>query len=286
MIPSEFKYVRAESVEDAIALLQETNGEGKILAGGHSLVPLLKFRITTPGTLVDITRIPGLKDVRIEDGRLAVGALKTHFEISKDETIIGNIPALAKTAGQTGDLQVRNYGTIGGNIVHGDPVADYPAIALALDAELKIEGEDGTEMMPVEGFAFGPLITMMPENALVTEVSFEIPPENTIQTYLKYTHPATGYPLVGVAAVAGTGSDGTIDYIRIGITGVSDASYRARPVEEFLMGREPTDALIEKAAELATEGAEMGSDLFASPEYRAHITKVYVKRALNEVLKK
>lgn len=285
MIPSQFNYVRAESVEEAISLLQETNGEGKILAGGHSLVPLLKFRITTPGTLVDITRIPGLKEVRLEDGRLVVGALKTHFDISKDETIIENIPSLAKTASETGDLQVRNYGTIGGNIVHGDPVADYPAIALALDAELKIEGEDGTDTMPVDGFALGPLITMMPENALVTEVSFEIPPAHAGQTYLKYTHPATGYPLVGVAAIAGTDDEGAIDYIRIGITGVSDVSYRARPVEDFLMGKKPTEDLIKEAAEQAIEDAEMGSDLFASPEYREHITKVYVKRALNEVLK-
>ncbi|MCD2137356.1 FAD binding domain-containing protein [Salinicoccus halitifaciens] len=285
MIPSQFKYLRAQSVEEAITMLQETHGEGKILAGGHSLVPLLKFRITTPGTLVDITRIPGLKDVRIDGDRLLVGALKTHYEISKDETIIDNIPALAKTASETGDLQVRNYGTIGGNIVHGDPVADYPAIALALDAELKVEGEDGTEMLPVDGFALGPLITMMPENAIVTEVSFEIPPAHAEQTYLKYTHPATGYPLVGVAAIAGTGDDGTIDYIRVGVTGVSDVSYRARPVEEFLMGREPSEELIKEAAELAVEDAEMGSDLFASPEYREHITKIYVKRALYEVLK-
>lgn len=285
MIPSQFKYLRAQSVEEAISMLQETHGEGKILAGGHSLVPLLKFRITTPGTLVDITRIPGLKDVRIDGDRLLVGALKTHYEISKDETIIDNIPALAKTASETGDLQVRNYGTIGGNIVHGDPVADYPAIALALDAELKVESEDGTEMVPVEGFALGPLITMMPENAIVTEVSFEIPPVHAEQTYLKYTHPATGYPLVGVAAIAGTGDDGNIDYIRIGVTGVSDVSYRARSVEEFLMGRKPSEELIKEAAELAVEGAEMGSDLFASPEYREHITKVYVKRALYEVLK-
>lgn len=285
MIPSQFKYVRAQSVEEAISMLQEANGEGKILAGGHSLVPLLKFRITTPGTLVDITRIPGLKEVRVEDGRLIIGALKTHFEISRNETIIENIPSLAKTASETGDLQVRNYGTIGGNIVHGDPVADYPAIALALDAELKVEGEDGTEMMPVDGFALGPLITMMPENALVTEVSFEIPPEHVAQTYLKYTHPATGYPLVGVAAIAGTDSGGTIDYIRIGITGVSDVSYRARAVEEYLMGKKPSGTLIEEAAALAPEGAEMGSDLFASPEYREHITKVYVRRALYEILK-
>lgn len=285
MIPSQFKYVRAGSVKEAITLLQETNGEGKVLAGGHSLVPLLKFRITSPGTLVDITRIPDLKNVKVEDGRLIVGALKTHFEISKEETIIENLPSLAQTAGMTGDLQVRNYGTIGGNIVHGDPVADYPAIALAMDAELKIESEDGTEMMPLEGFVLGPLITMMPENGIVTEVSFEIPPSHVKQTYLKLSNPASGYPVVGVAAVSGVNNEGEIDYIRIGVTGAADVSYRAHAVEEFLKGNKPTDELINEAANLAVQDEEMGSDLFASAEYREHITKVYVKRALAEVLK-
>lgn len=284
MIPSQFKYVRAESVQEAISLLQESDGEGKVLAGGHSLVPLMKFRITTPGTLVDITRIPDLKNVKVEDGRLVVGALKTHFEISNDETIIENLPSLSQTASLTGDLQVRNHGTLGGNIVHGDPVADYPALALALSAELKIESEDGTEMMPLEGFVLGPLITMMPENGIVTEVSFELPPAHVNQTYLKLAHPASGYPVVGVAAVSGVDSDGNIDYIRVGITGVGDVSYRAHTVEEHLSGKKPSDELINEAADMATEGEEMGSDLFASSEYREHITKVYVKRALKEVL--
>jgi len=285
MIPSQFKYVRAESVQEAISLLQETDGEGKVLAGGHSLVPLMKFRITTPATLVDITRIPNLKDVKVEDGRLIVGALKTHHNISKDGTIIENLPSLAQTASLTGDLQVRNHGTIGGNIVHGDPVADYPAIALAMDAELKIESEDGTEMMPLEGFVMGPLITMMPENGIVTEVTFEIPPSHVKQTYLKLPHPASGYPVVGVAAVAGVNGEGEIDYIRVGVTGVGDVSYRAHAIEEHLQGKKPTDELINEAADLAVEGEEMGSDLFASADYREHITKVYARRALKEVLK-
>src|SRR5699024_11471535 len=123
MIPSQFKYVRAESVQEAISLLQETDGEGKVLAGGHSLVPLMKFRITTPATLVDITRIPNLKDVKVEDGRLIVGALKTQHDISKDGTIIENLPSLAYTAKLTGDLQDHNYCTISVTIVHMDPIA-------------------------------------------------------------------------------------------------------------------------------------------------------------------
>jgi len=129
------------------------------------------------------------------------------------------------------------------------------------------------------------LITMMPENGIVTEVRFELPPSHVNETYLKLAHPASGYPVVGVAAVAGVNGEGEIDYIRIGVTGVGDVSYRAHAVEEILNGKKPNDELINEAADLAVEGEEMGSDLFASSEYREHITKVYIKRALKEVLK-
>lgn len=284
MIPAQFDYVRAKSAQEAVKLMKETDGEGTLLAGGHSLLPLLKFRITEPGTLVDISKIKELKGVRVEDDCLIVGALTTHDEVANDKTIQENIPALAKAASVIGDIQIRNRGTFGGNLAHGDPVADYPAVALALDAELKIETEDGTEEMPLEGFVMGPLITMIPENGVVTEVSMEIPPAHTKQTYLKFFHPATAYPVVGVAVVAGVSDAGEVDYLRIGLTGVSDVAYRAEEVEDALLGKKPTEHLIKEAAELAAEDGEMGEDLFASEEYREHLTKVYVKRALNEVL--
>src|SRR5690625_3102425 len=284
MIPAQMNYVRAESIEEAVSLLQESNGEGTILAGGHSLLPLIKFRITEPETLIDISRIPNLSGARIEDDRLIIGALTTHYDVSTNELVKEHIPALAKAASVIGDIQIRNRGTIGGNLAHGDPVADYPAIALALNAELKIETEDGTEEMPLDGFVMGPLITMIPENGIVSEVSLELPPAHTKQTYLKFFHPATAYPVVGVAVVAGVDDAGVIDYLRVGITGVSDVAYRAEEVEEALLGKKPTKDVIKEAAELATEDGDMGEDLFASEEYREHLTKVYVKRALNEVL--
>lgn len=284
MIPSQMDYVRAKTVEEAVSLLQESNGEGTILAGGHSLLPLLKFRITEPGVLVDISRIPDLSGARVEDDRLVLGALTTHYDVSTNELVKEHIPALAKSASVIGDLQIRNRGTIGGNIAHGDPVADYPAIALALNAELAIQTEDGLDTTPVDGFVLGPLITMIPENGVVKEISFEIPPAHTKQTYLKFFHPATAYPVVGIAAVAGTNDAGEIDYIRVGVTGVSDVAYRATEVEEALDGKASTEELIKAAAQLATEDGDMGEDLFASEEYRGHITKVYVERALKEVL--
>lgn len=284
MIPAQMNYVRAESIEEAVSLLQENNGEGTILAGGHSLLPLIKFRITEPETLIDISRIPNLSGARIEDDRLIIGALTTHYDVSTNELVKEHIPALAKSASVIGDLQIRNRGTIGGNIAHGDPVADYPAIALALNAELAIQNEDGMEATPIDGFILGPLITMIPENGIVTEVSFEIPPTHTKQTYLKFFHPATAYPVVGVAAVAGVNDAGEIDYVRVGVTGVSDVAYRALEVEEALANKQPTEELIKAAAGLATEDGDMGEDLFASEEYRGHLTKVYVERALKEIL--
>lgn len=284
MIPSQMNYVRAESVEEAVSLLEESNGEGTILAGGHSLLPLLKFRITEPGVLVDISRIPGLSGARVEDDRLVLGALTTHYDVSVNDLVKEHIPALATSASVIGDLQIRNRGTIGGNIAHGDPVADYPAVALALDAELTIHSEDGVDTTPIEGFVLGPLITMIPENGVVKEVSFEIPPTHTKQTYLKFFHPATAYPVVGVAAVAGVNDAGEIDYVRVGVTGAGDVAYRAREVEEALEGKKPTAELMKGAAQLAAEDGEMGEDLFASEEYREHLTKVYVERALKEIL--
>lgn len=283
MIPTQFKYRKAETVEEAISLLQESDGEGKIVAGGHSLLPLIKFRITSPGALIDISRIKGLDTVKLEDGRLIIGALKTHYDISQDETVKKHLPALAKAASVIGDIQVRNHGTIGGNIAHGDPVSDYPGVAIALDTELSVTSEEGSETMPLEGLVMGPLITMLPENGVVTEVSFEIPPQHAKQTYLKYFHPATDYPVIGVSAILGLDDEGVVDYIRIGITGVADVAYRARAVEDQLKGHKLTKELIEAASGYAAEDGDIGEDLFASTEYREHLTKVYVKRALVEL---
>ena len=284
MIPAQFDYVRAKSAQEAVQLLKETDGEGTLLAGGHSLLPLLKFRITEPGLLVDISKIEGLKGARIEEDRLVVGALTTHYDVSKDELILDKIPALAKAASVIGDLQIRNRGTIGGNLAHGDPVADYPAVAIALDASLKVVSEDGEEDIPLEGFVLGPLITSIPETGMVTEVSFELPPAHAKQTYVKFFHPATAYPVVGVAVIAGVDENNEIDFIRVGITGVGDVAYRAEEVEDALEGQTPSAELIDEAAQLAAEDGDMGEDLFASEEYREHLTKVFVKRALKEVL--
>lgn len=284
MIPSTFSYVQAQSVREAIQLLQESNGEGKLLAGGHSLVPLLKFRLTTPGTLIDIGSVEELRGVRKEENRIVVGALTSYKQILRDPTVSEHLPVLAEAVRQIGDIQIRNRGTIGGNLAHADPAADIPGVALALEALLEIQGEDGAELVEADGFFLGPLVTALPETSILTSVSFLIPPDGAKSTYLKYAHPASGYAVVGVCAIAATDPDGLISYIRIGINGAGDIAYRARSVEDKLLGHSPTPERIREAAAMAAEEGEMGSDHFASAEYRKHLCTVYTERALRSIL--
>lgn len=284
MIPSTFSYVQAQSVREAIQLLQESNGEGKLLAGGHSLVPLLKFRLTTPGTLIDIGNVEELRGVRKEENRIVVGALTSYKQILRDPTVSEHLPVLAEAVRQIGDIQIRNRGTIGGNLAHADPAADIPGVALALEALLEIQGEDGAELVEADGFFLGPLVTALPETSILTSVSFLIPPDGAKSTYLKYAHPASGYAVVGVCAIAATDPDGLISFIRIGINGAGDIAYRARSVEDKLLGHSPTPERIREAAAMAAEEGEMGSDHFASAEYRKHLSTVYTERALRSIL--
>ncbi|WNS74949.1 xanthine dehydrogenase family protein subunit M [Bacillus sp. DTU_2020_1000418_1_SI_GHA_SEK_038] len=283
MIPSKFDYIRVNSIDEAIQQLQQCNGEGKLIAGGHSLVPLLKFRLSEPGALIDISRIAELKGVQKDGDRIVIGALTTHFQVANDPIVKEHIPVLSETVRQIGDLQVRNRGTIGGNIAHADPAADLPAAAYVLDAEIAFHGEEGPETMNIDSFIVGPLITMLPENSVLTSVSFAIPPKHTKSTYLKFFHPASGYPVIGVAVVAGVGENDVIDYIKIAITGVGDVPYRATSVEDKLLGQTLSESVIKEAAQLAADEGEMASDLYTSEEYRRNLCKVYTERALKSV---
>ncbi|QRG65945.1 FAD binding domain-containing protein [Brevibacillus choshinensis] len=284
MIPNSFEYVQAGSIEEAIRLMQESGGEGKFIAGGHSLVPLMKFRLTNPGKLIDISQITDLRGIRKEGNRLVVGALTTHKQLYQDELVKQNIPVLAEAARTIGDMQVRNRGTVGGNLAHADSAADLPGVALALDAFMEVQGEDGKESLDAEGFFLGPLVTALPETSVLASVSFLIPPAHAKSVYLKYAHPASGYAVVGVCAIAGVGQDGRIDFVRIGINGAADIAYRATSVEQALLGEIPTADTIRLASALAANEGEIGSDLFASEEYRRHLASVYTQRALTQIL--
>lgn len=284
MIPNSFDYVQAGSIEEAIRLMQESGGEGKFVAGGHSLVPLMKFRLTNPGKLIDISQITELRGIRQEGNRLVVGALTTHKQLYQNELVKQNIPVLAEAARTIGDMQVRNRGTVGGNLAHADSAADLPGVALALDAFMEVQGEDGREILDAEGFFLGPLVTALPETSVLSSVSFLIPPAHAKSVYLKYAHPASGYAVVGVCAIAGVGQDGRVDFVRIGINGAADIAYRATSVEQSLLGEIPTAETIRRATALAANEGEIGSDLFASEEYRRHLASVYTQRALTQIL--
>lgn len=284
VIPSAFAYERAESVEQALALLQASGGEAKWLAGGHSLLPLMKLRLSTPPKLIDISRIPELRGVARVGDRLVIGALTTHRELAAHPLIREQLPALADAARQVGDLQVRNRGTLGGNLAHADTASDLPAVAVSLGAELLVVTPDGDVVLPAEEFFLGPLVTAMPENGLLKAVSFPVPPGHTRGVYEKFPHPASGYAVAGVAVTAGVNADGVVDYIRVGVTGAADAAYRAKAVEDALAGRAPTQEALREAAARAADDGVIAGDAFASEEYRRHLCTVLAERALRRAL--
>jgi aerobic carbon-monoxide dehydrogenase medium subunit len=283
MIPNTFTYERAVSPEHAMELL-EGDMDAKFVAGGHSLIPLMKMRLSSPGKLVDISGLPELRGIRLEGHHIVVGALSTHRIVATNPLINTYLPALSEAASQVGDLQVRNRGTIGGNLAHADPASDLPAVALAYDAALTVLGSEGTETLFAEDFFLGPLLTALPEGNLILSVSFGIPPAGAKSTYVKYPHPASGYAVVGIAAVVGTDEHHLVNYARISITGAGDVAYRARSVEHALVGKPFTEATIEHASLLAADDGEIAGDLFATEDYRRHLCKVYTARALKRLV--
>lgn len=284
MIPSTFAYDRAESVAEAIEKLQSAGGDGKLLAGGHSLLPLMKLRLTSPAKLIDIGRIAELHGIAQVGDAIAIGALTTHAAVASSTLVKEKLPVLAQAASQIGDIQVRNRGTVGGNLAHADMASDLPAVALALDAEFAVATPDGNEVIGVEDFFIGPMVTALPEYSMVTNVKFKLPPAGAMQVYEKVPHPASGYAVVGVAAVVAVAADQTVNYVRVGMTGAADVAYRAKAVEDALMGHAFTEAAIDEAAKFAAVDGSIAGDLYASEEYRRNLCVVHTARALKRLL--
>ena len=202
MIASSFEYFAPTSVDEALALLSEHGDDAKILAGGHSLIPAMKLRLAEPAVLIDIQRVERLKGVSESDGTLVIGALTTHHELESSDLVNQKLPILAQTAGEIGDVQVRNKGTIGGSLSHADPAADWPATILALDADLKIAGSGGERVVKATDFFEELYTTALEADEILTEVHVAVPAENTTGTYLKLHQVASGFALTGVAAVS------------------------------------------------------------------------------------
>jgi carbon-monoxide dehydrogenase medium subunit len=277
VIPTAFEYVRAASLDEAVAKLKAANGGGKFIAGGHSLVPLMKLRLSEPKVLIDIARIPGLAGIEERDGRITIGAGTSHHDVATSRLLQDRCPAVAETAAGIGDPQVRNRGTIGGSIAHADPSADFPAVMLALDAEIHLKGPSGWRKVNAPDF-FQDLFTV---NMAVDEIiaSIRFAPVRSA-AYAKLKQRASHYAIVGVAAALGV-QGGRITSARVGLTGAASHATRLTSVEQALTGQPAARDTFEKASQVAGEDlAGINSDLHASADYRRAMIKVLTKRAL------
>lgn len=286
MIPSAFEYMRPTSLAEAIRLLAECDDEVKIIAGGHSLLPMMKLRLSAPSSLIDIGRLSELSGIREQNGTIIIGACTTHYMAETSPILGERCPLMAETAAAIGDVQVRNRGTIGGSVAHADPAADWPAAVLALDAQIKLISGTGERTVSASDFFVDLLTTTMETNEILTEIHVPVDPPRTGSAYLKVPQPASGFALTGVAAQVTLGADDRITRVAVGITGVGSTPYRADSTEQALQGQ-PADAdAVAQAAEHAAEGTDPIEDIHASPEYRLHLARVYTRRALEAAIAK
>ena len=275
MIPTQFDYHRAASVEDAIKKLQSTSG--KLLAGGHSLVPLMKLRLSEPTVLIDIARIPGLAGITEKDGQIEIGAATVHHDVASSPVLRQKCPMVSDAAGAIGDPQVRNRGTLGGSLAHADPSADYPAVMLALDAGIQITGPGGSRVVKASDF-FQDLFTVdLASDEIITGV--QLTPVKSA-AYAKLHQRASHYAIVGVA-VALEVKNGSIQSARVGLTGASSHATRLKNVEQALTGQPLSAETIESAAQIAGKDLkEINADIHASETYRRAMIPVFTRRAL------
>jgi carbon-monoxide dehydrogenase medium subunit len=281
VITSAFEYSRATSVDDALAKLRAANGDAKLLAGGHSLIPVMKFRLSEPKMLVDISRIPELSGIRKKGDKIEIGAGTVHHEVATSQLLQQACPMIADTAATIGDPQVRNRGTLGGSIAHADPSADYPAAMLALDADIHLKGLNGTRVVKAREFFRGLFTVDLAADELIVAVQFA---PVKAGAYAKLYQRASHFAIVGVAAALEV-NKGVITSARIGLTGASSHATRLADVEDALTGKAPSEKTI--AAAVRTAGAaleDLNSDIHASKEYRRAMIPVFTERAVTAAL--
>ncbi|PHN01690.1 FAD binding domain-containing protein [Flavilitoribacter nigricans] len=282
MVATSFDYQKATSVEQAISLLQSHDGDAKLLAGGHSLIPTMKLRLNSPALLIDVSKIEELRGIREEDGHIVIGAMTTHYEIASSDLLAKKAPMFVEAAKVIGDIQVRNKGTIGGSLAHADPAADWPAVVIASGAKIKIHGPDGARTVDADDFFTGFYTTAVGENDVLTSIHVPVPPKGSKSTYAKFPQPASRYALVG-CAVQLTMDGNKVSDCSIGFTGVSDAAFRDSNAEAALKGKELSGESIQAAADACADGVDIMSDHFASEDYRKHLAGVFLKRALENL---
>lgn len=283
MISTQFEYTRATSLDEAVAKLGAAKGEAKLIAGGHSLVPLMKLRLSEPKVLIDIARIPGLSGINAKDGAVEIGAGTVHHDIASSTLLQQACPMLTEAAGDIGDPQVRNRGTLGGSLAHADPAADYPAVMLALDADILIKGPRGSRTVKARDFFQGMFTVDLAADEIITAVQFKPVKSGA---YVKLHQRASRFAIVGVAAALAI-ENKVIQAARVGLTGASSHAVRLAAVEQALAGKQISADNIEAAARLAGNGmSDINSDLHASAQYRRSMIPVFTKRALTRAVER
>ncbi len=277
MFPSAFDYHRASSIDDALDLLA-SHSEAKFLAGGHSLIPMMKLRLAEPGVLIDIGRLDELKGISEDNGSIRVGSLTTHAALAASEALRRDCPILAEAAALIADPQVRNKGTIGGNIAHADPASDLPAVLVALGATIHLKSKSADRPVAAADFFVDLLATSLADNEIMTAIEIPKLGAGTGSAYLKVEHPASGYAVCGAAALI-TIANGSVSAAKLAFNGVTAIPFAADGVSEALLGSDAGDEAVDRAmAALAV--ADPMSDSYASGEYRTALARAYGKRAI------
>ncbi|HWH77664.1 MAG TPA: xanthine dehydrogenase family protein subunit M [Candidatus Binatus sp.] len=283
MIPGSFEYFAPRSLDDAVKFLSAHRDDVKILSGGQSLLPLMKMRLSKPAYVVDIGRVPGMDKITEDGDSVIIGALVTHEQIEYSDLLKAKCPLLPQTATTIADVQVRNRGTLGGSIAHADPAGDWPAAVIALDAEIRVCGPNGERWVKCADFFLGLLMSVLEPDEIVTAI--KVPVTGSDKTaYQKAAPRSSGFAVTGVAVRLSLDAAGTCARAAIGITGVTDKAYRPERTEQMLSGKKLDAKLIEDAANESTRNIEVIEDINGSSEYRAHLTHVYVARAIEEAL--
>jgi carbon-monoxide dehydrogenase medium subunit len=264
-------------VQEAVALLS-SNPDAKLLAGGHSLIPAMKLRLSAPAAIVDLGGVSGLNTISTGNGA-TIGALTTYRQLLDNADLKGPFPIIAETANVVGDPHVRNRGTLGGSLAHSDPAADFTAVMLALNASVTAIGSGGERTIAVDDLFVDLFTTSLEADEIITSISIPAASAGTGQAYEKHAHPASGYAVVGVAAVL-TVSGGTIQSARVAVTGAPSKATRAAATEAALTGKPANAETIAAAAAQAADGLDLNGDTYASAEYRGHLVKVLAKRAI------
>ena len=285
MIPSQFEYFAPETLDEAVSLLNEHGSEAVVLAGGQSLIPLMKLQLAAPEYVVDINRIPGLADISEENDFLRIGSLTREADLDRSEIVRAKYPILQDTTSVIADPLVRNMATVGGNLAHGDPANDHPATMLALGAQVVAVGAAGQRLISVSDFFEGPLTTTLNHGEILTEIRIPTPPQGSGGAYLKLERKVGDYAIAGVAAVI-TAADGVCQQAGIGLTNAGPIPIKAGTAEAFLVGKRLDDETIREAARLASQEAQPSADLRGSEEYKRDMVRVIAGRALRLALER